>query len=225
MAQDQPGTVIGGRCTLTRLLGAGGLGQVWQAHDPVLGVDVAIKQVRLDRALPDGTRTELVARAASEARNAARLRDDPHIVTVYAVEVDEGPRRVPWIVMQWVDGRSLVEELKHDGPLNLERAVQVSKALLRALETAHRADVVHRDVKPANVLLAANGSIPLADFGIAVAGRDPNSPALPSSSAHPPAWHPNAGGNPTATAGSDLFSLGVTLYKAPTGDSWNRQLQ
>ncbi|WP_405579320.1 serine/threonine-protein kinase [Streptomyces sp. NBC_01190] len=219
MAEEaQPGTVIGGRYTLTRLLGGGGFGQVWQAHDPVLGVDVAVKQVRLDRALPDEARAELMARAAGEARNAARLRDDPHIVTVYdVVEVDEGPWRVPWIVMQWVDGRSLAEELQRDGPLNLEPAVRIAEALLGALEAAHRADVVHRDVKPANVLLAANGSVLLADFGIAVARSDPRLTRASVVIGSPAYMAPERWQKPDGDGRSDLFSLGVTLYEALEG--------
>ncbi|MET9221772.1 serine/threonine-protein kinase [Streptomyces sp. NPDC003300] len=219
MAEEaQPGTMIGGRYTLTRLLGAGGFGQVWQAHDRVLGVDVAVKQVRLDRALPDKARAELMARAASEARNAARLRDEPHIVTVYdVVEVDEGMWRVPWIVMQWVDGRSLAEELKRDGPLSLGLAVRVAEALLGALEAAHREGVVHRDVKPANVLLAANGSVLLADFGIAVAQSDPRLTRASVVIGSPAYMAPERWQKADGDGRSDLFSLSVTLYEALEG--------
>ncbi|MFI0716472.1 serine/threonine-protein kinase [Streptomyces inhibens] len=217
-AEARPGTVIGGRYTLTRPLGAGGFGQVWQAHDPVLGVDVAVKQVRLDGALPDEARAELLARAAREARHAARLRDHPHIVTVYdVVEVDEGPWRVPWIVMQWVDGHSLAEELKHDGPLDPERAARVAEALLGALDAAHRAGVVHRDVKPANVLLAADGSVLLADFGIAGAQTDPRLTRTTLVIGSPGYMAPERWQGAESDGRADLFSLGVTLYEALEG--------
>lgn len=210
--------VIGGRYTLTRLLGAGGFGQVWQAHDPVLGVDVAVKQVRLDAELPDEARAELMARAASEARNAARLRDNAHIVTVYdVVEVDDGPWRVPWIVMQWVDGRSLAEALKHDGPLSAQQALRVAEALLDALETAHRAGIVHRDVKPANVLLAVNGAVLLADFGIALAQADPRITRTAVVIGSPAYMAPERWQGATGDGRADLFSLGVTLYEAVEG--------
>ncbi|MFD7740729.1 serine/threonine-protein kinase [Streptomyces sp. MJM8645] len=216
--ETRPGTVIGGRYTLTRPLGAGGFGQVWQAHDPVLGVDVAVKQVRLDGALPDKARAELLARAAREARHAARLRDHPHIVTVYdVVEVDEGPWRVPWIVMQWVDGHSLAEELKRDGPLDPERAARVAEALLGALDAAHRAGVVHRDVKPANVLLAADGSVLLADFGIAVAQTDPRLTPTTLVIGSPGYMAPERWQGADSDGRADLFSLGVTLYEALEG--------
>ncbi|WP_406283122.1 serine/threonine-protein kinase [Streptomyces sp. NBC_00209] len=214
-AETRPGTVIGGRYTLTRPLGAGGFGQVWLAHDPVLGVDVAVKQVRLDGALPDEARTELLARAAREARHAARLRDHPHIVTVYdVVEVDEGPWRVPWIVMQWVDGHSLAEELKREGPLAPERATQVAEALLGALDAAHRAGVVHRDVKPANVLLAADGSVLLADFGIAVAQAESRLTRTSLVVGSPGYMAPERWQGAAGDGRADLFSLGVMLYEA-----------
>ncbi|MFI8967048.1 hypothetical protein ACIGO8_33645 [Streptomyces sp. NPDC053493] len=139
----RPGTVIGGRYTPTRPLCAGGSGRVWQAHHPVLRVDVAVEQVRLDGPLPDEARAELLARAAREARHAARLRDHPHIVTVHDVaEADEGAWTVPWIVMQWVDGHSLADELAAHGPLSAERTAVVARALLGALDAAHRAGVV-----------------------------------------------------------------------------------
>ncbi|MEU9124944.1 serine/threonine-protein kinase [Streptomyces sp. NPDC048506] len=217
-AEARPGTAIGGRYTLTRLLGAGGFGQVWQAHDPVLGVDVAVKQVRLDGALPDEARAVLLARAAREARHAARLRDHPHIVTVYdVVEVDEGPWRVPWIVMQWVDGHSLAEELRDDGPLDPERAARVAEALLGALGAAHRAGVVHRDVKPANVLLAADGSVLLADFGIAVAQTDPRLTRTTLVIGSPGYMAPERWQGAESDGRADLFSLGVMLYEALEG--------
>jgi serine/threonine protein kinase len=217
-AEARPGTVIGGRYTLARPLGAGGFGQVWQAHDPVLGVDVAVKQVRLDGALPDEARAELLARAAREARHAALLRDHPRIVTVYdVVEVDEGAWRVPWIVMQWVDGHSLAEELKRGGPLDPKRAAQVAEALLGALDAAHRVGIVHRDVKPANVLLAADGSVLLADFGIAVAQTDPRLTRTSLVIGSPGYVAPERWQGAEGDGRADLFSLGVTLYEALEG--------
>ncbi|MBY8845797.1 serine/threonine-protein kinase [Streptomyces sp. SP2-10] len=216
--QARPGTVIGGRYSLTRLLGVGGFGQVWQAHDTLLGVDVAVKQVRLDVPLPDEARAELLARAAREARHAARLRDHPHIVTVHdVVEVDEGHWKVPWIVMQWVDGCSLAEELKERGPLNQRRTRETAEALLGALDAAHRAGVVHRDVKPGNVLLAADGSVLLADFGIALASTDPRLTRTTLVIGSPGYMAPERWQGAESDGRADLFSLGVTLYEAVEG--------
>ncbi|WP_418959764.1 serine/threonine-protein kinase [Streptomyces tritici] len=218
MAEARPGTAIGGRYTLTRPLGAGGFGQVWQAHDPVLDVEVAVKQVRLDGPLPDEARAELLARAAREARHAARLRDHPHIVTVYdVVEVDEGRWKVPWIVMQWVDGRSLADRLKHDGPVAPDRAADIAGALLGALDAAHRAGVVHRDVKPGNVLLSDQGAVLLADFGIALGRTDPRLTRTTLVIGSPGYMAPERWQGAECDGRSDLFSLGVLLYEAVEG--------
>ncbi|MFJ8828337.1 serine/threonine-protein kinase [Streptomyces sp. NPDC102467] len=217
-AQARPGTVIGERYVLARLLGAGGFGQVWQAHDQILKVDVAVKQVRLDEAIPDEVRTELMARAAREAGHAAQLRDNSHIVTVYdVIEIDEGPWRVPWIVMQWVDGHSLATELKRNGPLTPERTAQVAEALLDALHDAHQAGIVHRDVKPANVLLGPKGSILLADFGIAFTRSDPRLTRTAAVIGSPAYMAPERWQGAEGDGRADLFSLGVTLYEALEG--------
>ncbi|MDT0485229.1 serine/threonine-protein kinase [Streptomyces doebereineriae] len=206
--------MIGERYRLIRRLGEGGFGQVWKAHDAALGVDVAIKQVRLDDSLPDEIRAELLARAGREARNAARLRDHPHIVTVYdVVEVDD----TPWIVMQLVDGHSLAEELEEHGPLTVDRAAAVAGGVLRALEAAHRAGVVHRDVKPANVMLAKSREVLLADFGIAVGHTDPRLTATALVIGSPGYIAPERLQGAQSDDRADLFSLGVTLYKAVEG--------
>ncbi|MGW2597358.1 serine/threonine-protein kinase [Streptomyces klenkii] len=209
-----PGNAIGGRYRLIRLLGAGGFGEVWEAHDPVLGVDVAVKRVRLTGSVPDQVRAEVLARAAREARNAARLRDHPNIVTVYDVVGVDG---VPWIVMQLVDGTSLADELKVHGPLTVRRTVDIAAALVHALIAAHQVGVMHRDVKPANVMLAANGSVLLTDFGIAVAHTDPRLTHSSLVIGSPAYMAPERWQGAPSDGRSDLFSLGVTLYEAVEG--------
>ncbi|WP_149256940.1 serine/threonine-protein kinase [Actinomadura sp. K4S16] len=162
------GRLLGGRYRLAESLGSGGFGQVWKANDETLGVPVAVKGMRL----PPGTdaeQGERLARAEREARNAARLRDHPNIVTVHDVVVDGG---VPWIVMRLVTGRSLEQRLREEGPLQVEEAARVATSLLNALGAAHAAGILHRDVKPANVMLADNGGVLLTDFGIAVHQAD-----------------------------------------------------
>lgn len=212
--ESLPGTVISGRYELRRLLGSGGFGRVWRAHDTMLGVDVAVKQVQLNGGMSAEEHAVLLARAGREARNAARLRDHPNNVTVYdVVEVDGAP----WIVMQLVEGHSLADALKTTGPLPVKRTGAVATALLRALGAAHEADITHRDVKPANVLLATAGAVLLADFGIAVGRGDPKltaSPLIIGSLAYmaPERWQ----GAP-ADGRADLFSLGMTLYEAVEG--------
>ncbi|MFK0203280.1 protein kinase domain-containing protein [Streptomyces lavendulae] len=198
---------------MTRPLGAGGFGEVWAAHDPVLDVDVAMKMVRLS-SVPDSARAELLARAARESRNAARLRDHPHIITVHdVVEADDAP----WIVMQLVDGGSLADELRANGPLTLWRTLDVAEALLSALGAAHDAGIMHRDVKPANVMLGENGDVLLTDFGIAVAHTDPRLTRTTMVIGSPAYMAPERWQGAPNDGRSDLFSLGVTLYEAVEG--------
>ncbi|MGV9357626.1 protein kinase domain-containing protein [Streptomyces misionensis] len=212
--ETAPDMVIGGRYKLVDRLGAGGFGQVWRARDLALAVDVAVKEVRLDDAVPHALRGELLDRAGREARNAARLRDHPHIVTVHdVVEVDG----IPWIVMQLVDGRSLAEELDERGTLPVGRAADVARALLSGLEAVHRAGLVHRDVKPANTMLASSGAILLADFGIAVDRKDPRLTAPDMVIGSPGYMAPERWQGAPYDGRADLFSLGATLYEAMEG--------
>ncbi|MFF3068804.1 serine/threonine-protein kinase [Kitasatospora sp. NPDC057936] len=208
------GHVIDGRYRLLRRLGSGGFGQVWAAEDRVLGVQVALKEVRLTGALPE-ERAELLARAAREARHAAKLRHHPNIVAVHDVVDVSG---VPWIVMRLADGHSLADELTRTGPLPESKLLAVARALLQALAAAHEVSIIHRDIKPANVMLTVHGEVLLTDFGIAVGPADTRlTPAnliigTPGYTA-PERWQ----GAPPSSA-SDLYSLGVTLYEAAEGE-------
>ncbi|NUR03341.1 MAG: protein kinase, partial [Streptomyces sp.] len=134
--EARPGQLVGGRYRLVRRLGAGGFGRVWQAHDEALRVEVAVKEVWLPPAINGAERAERVVRAEREARNAARLRNHPNIVTVHDVVVENG---VPWTVMQLVTGTSLADHGAAHGPLPVEDAVKVAAALLSALGAAHDA--------------------------------------------------------------------------------------
>ncbi|MFD8087505.1 serine/threonine-protein kinase [Kitasatospora sp. NPDC059722] len=208
------GRLVGGRYRLVRRLGAGGFGSVWQAHDEVLGVDVAVKEVQLPPAASAAEHDERLVRAQREAQHAARLRDHPNVVGVHDVVVDGG---LPWTVMQLIVGRSLEDRIVQDGPLPAPEAARVAQAVLAALGAAHEAGIVHRDVKPANIMLADGGGVLLADFGIAV---QQDQTALTASGMFigsvdylaPERAH----GSPAAAAG-DLFSLGATLYQAVEG--------
>ncbi|MEY9846444.1 serine/threonine-protein kinase [Streptacidiphilus sp. MAP5-3] len=210
----RPGQLVGGRYRLQKRLGTGGFGSVWQAHDEVLGVDVAVKEVQLPPTASPEEHTERVLRAQREARHAARLRDHPNVAGVHDVAVDSG---VPWIVMQLIVGRSLGDRIAEEGPLTPVHAARVAQAVLAALAAAHAAGIVHRDVKPANILLADDGQVLLADFGIAV---QQDQTALTASGVFigsvdylaPERAH----GSPAGPAG-DLFSLGATLYQAVEG--------
>lgn len=211
----RPSLVVGGRYRLVGKLGSGGFGQVWKARDQALDVDVAVKETWLPP-LPEQERAKRLARAEREARNAARLRDHPNIVAVHDVVVEEG---IPWIVMRLVAGRSLEEQIRMSGPLPADAAVSVAAGLLNALGAAHRAGVIHRDVKPANVMLADGGEVLLTDFGTAVHQAD--TALTPTGSFIGTAEYiaPERIDGADAQAASDLFSLGVTLYRAVEGFS------
>ncbi|MFF2045064.1 protein kinase [Kitasatospora sp. NPDC058170] len=215
MAFEHRNRLIGDRYRLLEVLGTGGFGRVWKAYDLWLHIDVALKELRLPEAVSSGERADRLERAEREARNAARLRDHPNIVTVHDVVIQDG---VPWIVMQLVEGSSLHEHLRR-GPLPEERVVDIAAALLDALGTAHRAGVVHRDVKPANIMLAADGGVLLTDFGIAVHHTD--NTLTPSGMIIGSAEYmaPERARGEAGEAASDLFSLGVTLYHAVEGVS------
>jgi hypothetical protein len=206
--------VIGGRYRLVDRLGSGAFGQVWRAYDMHLGVDVAVKQVLLPMDGKGPQAAERVARAAREARNTARLRDCPNIVTVHDVHIENG---APWIVMQLVKGESLAERLMNRGPLAENDAVALARDLLRALAAAHAAGIVHRDVKPGNVLLAADGTALLADFGIAVRYDDQRVTRTGTFIGSPGYVAPERVISQDAGAVGDLFSLGATLYEAVEG--------
>ncbi|WP_424214025.1 serine/threonine-protein kinase [Streptomyces sp. BI20] len=211
----RPGDVIGGRYGLIDIVASGGMGRVWRASDDRLHVQVAVKELWFQGPLSEAQRAVAVRRAEVEALNAVRLRDHPHIVTVHDVVVEDG---VPWIVMQFVSGGTLQQRLK-GGALPVSEVATLAVSLLEALRAAHAQDIVHRDVKPANVMIDATGRVLLADFGISAptTGTGLTSTGVVIGSA--PYLSPErAAGLPAGPAG-DMFSLGVTLYEAVEGRS------
>lgn len=210
----RPELLVGGRYRLLHRLGSGGYGRVWLAHDTALAVDVAVKEVLLPPSLTAEEQATRLARAEREARNAARLRGHPNVVAVYDVVIADG---VPWTVMQLVRGRSLLEQVAAAGPLPPAQTTRVAEALLRALSAAHQAGLLHRDVKPANVLLADDGGVLLTDFGIAVWTGDPGLTAAGAVVGSAEYLAPERVRGKEAGPPSDLFSLGVTLYEAVEG--------
>jgi eukaryotic-like serine/threonine-protein kinase len=208
-----PGTVIGGRYALRTAIGNGGMGTVWRAADTVLRREVAVKEVVLPPALAASDRDAMYERTLREARAAASL-SHPSVVQVFDV-VTEGGR--PWIVMEMLDARSLADMIIEDGPLNPRAVAKIGIALLGALEVAHAGGVLHRDVKPANVLITSDGRCVLTDFGVAKLPTDVQltTPGMVLGSPHfisPERALGHRFGPP-----SDLFSLGVTLYTAVEG--------
>ncbi|MBD0694505.1 serine/threonine-protein kinase [Streptomyces sp. CBMA123] len=217
MAQEaSAGQLIGGKYRLVSSLGSGGFGRVWKAHDEHLDVDIAIKEIWLPPAQFEEEYNERLKRAAREARSAAKLRDHPNIVTVHEVVVEAGR---PWIVMQLVNGCSLDEYVRQHGPLPRDLALKVARALLEALDAAHRAGILHRDVKPANVMMASDGRILLTDFGIARHKDDTVLTASGTVIGSPEYMAPERIRGRADMPVSDLFSLGATLFQAIEGIS------
>ncbi|WP_326820348.1 serine/threonine-protein kinase [Streptosporangium sp. NBC_01756] len=210
---DPPLPVLAGRYRAIERLGAGGMGVVWRAEDGLLHREVAIKEVKLDPALPEAQRTEMRERTLREARAAARL-GHPSIVTVHDVIVQDGR---PWIVMDLVRGRSLAQVVRRDGPLPPQRVAAIGLAVLDALTLAHSRGIVHRDVKPANIMLAHDGEVLLTDFGIATLEGDVQLTSPDALVGSPGYMAPErlrgTGDGPAA----DLWSLGATLYTAVEG--------
>lgn len=205
--------VIAGRYALDSVLGRGGMGTVWRATDTVLERQVALKEVTFSIDLTEEERGILRERTMREARAAARL-DHPHVATVYDV-VEEAGR--PWLVMKHVDAPSLQDLLEERGPLPPAAVARIGLDLLDALDAAHAIGVVHRDVKPANVLVAADGSACLTDFGIATSTGDSSLTTQGALIGSPSYMAPERAHGEEPRPPVDLWSLGATLYAAVEG--------
>jgi hypothetical protein len=204
---------VAGRYRLLDRLGAGGMGTVWRAEDTVLGRAVAVKEVTFPRGISDEEREVLRERTRREARAAARL-DHPSAVTVYDVTEEDG---TPFLVMELVDARTLAESVRTDGPLSPKRTAQIGLAVLGALEAAHAQGIVHRDVKPGNVLLGADGRVVLTDFGIATFTGDASITSTGLLLGSPSYMAPERAKGEQPGPPSDLWSLGATLFTAVEG--------
>lgn len=207
------GRVIGGRYRLIERIGSGGMGTVWRAYDELVGREVAVKQPRLPEDPEDAAHQRAAHRLHREARAAARV-EHPAAVSIHDVVVDEDG--LPWIVMELVRGESLHEVLRR-GPVEATEAARIGLAVLGALRAAHAVGIVHRDVKPANVLLGAHDRVVLTDFGIAhIQGEESltvSGEFVGSLEFIAPERMSGRGAGPA----SDLWSLGVLLYAAVEG--------
>ncbi|MFB4307622.1 serine/threonine-protein kinase [Actinomadura sp. GTD37] len=212
MSWDGEGVLAGRYRNLGRI-GQGGMGSVWRAHDADLDREVAIKELRVPEQVTERERSVWFARMEREARAAARLRH-PGIVTVYDRVMGEDGR--PWIVMELIRGMSLGQLLAERGPLPAGRVAGVGLAMLDALSAAHAQGVVHRDVKPANVLLEGDRVV-LTDFGIAAVEGDATLTGSGAVLGTPAYMSPEQVHAEAATPASDLWALGATLYAAVEG--------
>lgn len=204
---------LAGRYRLTEILGEGGMGRVWAAHDLLLSRQVAIKEMAPPPGLTAAKREELRGRVIREARAIARV-DHPNVVRVIDVLHERGE---PWIVMELVASRSLFEEVRREGPLTPEQAAEVGLAVLRALRAAHASGLLHRDVKPANVLLGVDGRVVLTDFGLASVAGDSSITATGVILGSPSYLAPERVLDEPIGPAADLWSLGATLYAAVEG--------
>lgn len=218
MAGGTQGQIIDGRFELLERLGSGGMGTVWRARDTALHRDVALKEVRPPDPMltPEGSEASRVLRerVLREARSLARL-SHPHVVTVHHI-VDRGP--YPWLVMELLPGASLHDRLAA-GPLTPHEAARIGRQVLSALRAAHEAGICHRDVKPGNVLLRADGSAVLTDFGIAALQDSTGLTVTGELIGSPEYIAPERIRGTDNDPVSDLWSLGVLMYVCVEGRS------
>lgn len=205
--------LVAGRYQLQEMLGRGGMGCVWRAEDQLLRRPVAVKEIAFPPSLREDELAILRERTLREARAAARI-DSSSAVRVYDVVEDDGR---PCIVMELVEGRTLRDVIRQDGPLTCAQTARVGLALVDALESAHAAGIVHRDVKPGNVLVRIDGRVILTDFGIARTAGDSSITSTGLLLGSPSYISPERarGGEPLPA--SDMWSLGATLYTAVEG--------
>ncbi|WP_432898540.1 protein kinase domain-containing protein [Micromonospora matsumotoense] len=208
--------LVAGRYRLLDLAGTGGMGRVWLARDEMLHRDVAVKEVVPPHWLAESEREELRLRTLREARTAARL-NHPNVVRIYDV-VHDGDS--PWIVMEYVPSRSVQQLLSAEGPLDPQRVAGIGLAVLAALRAAHSAGVLHRDVKPHNVLVADDGRVVLTDFGLATFDGGDGAMTGPGMVLGSPQFvAPERARDGVSDPRTDLWSLGATLYAAVEGQS------
>jgi serine/threonine protein kinase len=210
----EPGRMLGERYRLTRHIASGGMGDVWEAEDTVLERPVALKILRAEHAAdPD-----FVERFRAEARHAAGL-SDPRITAVHDYgEAQDNGTTVAYLVMELVPGEPLSATLARDGKLSVDRTLAVVADTADALQTAHDAGVVHRDVKPGNILIRPDGSVSITDFGIARATNEPNhltrTGLVVGTAYYLP---PEQAAGKQVTPASDLYALGVVAYECLSG--------
>ncbi|MEJ2862212.1 serine/threonine-protein kinase [Actinomycetospora flava] len=205
--------VVAGRYRLEERIGSGAMGVVWRGTDERLGRVVAVKQVFLHAGLDDREAEEVRQRTLREGRIAARLQH-PHAISVFdaSIEGDE-----PWLVMEYLPSRSLAAVLGEQGTLEPRTVARIGRQVADALDAAHQAGIVHRDVKPGNVLLGADGTVKITDFGISRATGDLTLTRTGMLAGTPAYLAPEVARGDDSTSASDVFSLGATLYAAVEG--------
>src|ERR671914_152754 len=213
MARPAVHRIIADRYVLTALLGRGGTGVVWRAQDVVLGREVAVKEVVFPPAMAETERRPAQARGLREARAAARL-NHPAGVTLFDVVQHQGGT---FIVMELVNAPTLADLVRAQGPLSVGRVAELGGQIAGALEAAHAAGIVHRDVKPGNVMVPASGLAKLADFGIASLQGDPQLTSTGLVIGSPAYMAPEQARGEASGPPVDFWGLGATMYYAVEG--------
>ncbi|MGH3897536.1 MAG: serine/threonine-protein kinase [Pseudonocardiaceae bacterium] len=212
--------LVADRYRLDQPIGAGAMGVVWRAHDMRLDRTVALKELLMQPGLAEAEAEIARARAMREGRIAARLQH-PHAICVYDVALDSGStgdRAVPWLVMEYLPSRSLATVLAEEGTLPPYEAARVGRQVAAALAAAHGAGIVHRDVKPGNILLGSNGTVKITDFGISRATWDATVTRTGVLAGTPAYFAPEVARGELPGPAGDVFSLGSTLYAAVEGE-------
>ncbi|WP_406198392.1 MULTISPECIES: serine/threonine-protein kinase [unclassified Streptomyces] len=212
--QDDRERLLAGRYRLGGVLGRGGMGTVWRAVDETLGRTVAVKELRFPSNIDEEEKRRLITRTLREAKAIARIRNNSAVTVFDVVEEDDRP----WIVMELVEGKSLAEVIREDGLLEPKRAAEVGLAVLDVLRSAHREGILHRDVKPSNVLLESDTErVVLTDFGIAQVEGDPSITSTGMLVGAPSYISPERARGHKPGPAADLWSLGGLLYASVEG--------
>ncbi|MFJ9947082.1 protein kinase [Kitasatospora sp. NPDC091207] len=212
-AQGSTGRLLAGRYRLDAVLGRGGMGTVWRAEDEMLGRIVAVKELRMNGSVDEDEKHRLIVRTLREAKATARIRHSSAVTVFDVVEEDDRP----WIVMELVESRSLADVIKEDGPLSPGRAAEIALDVLGVLVAAHAHGILHRDVKPSNVLIGEDGRVVLTDFGIASVEGDASVTSTGMLVGAPSYISPERARGQKPGPPADLWSLGGTLYAMVEG--------
>ncbi|MDH6124231.1 serine/threonine-protein kinase [Kitasatospora sp. GP82] len=211
--QGSTGRLLAGRYRLNEVLGRGGMGTVWRAEDELLGRIVAVKELRMQGGTDEDEKHRLIVRTLREAKATARIRHTAAVTVFDVVEEDERP----WIVMELVESRSLAEVIKEEGTLSPGRAAEIALDVLGVLGAAHSQGILHRDVKPSNVLIGEDGRVVLTDFGIASVEGDASITSTGMLVGAPSYISPERARGQKPGPPADLWSLGGTLYAMVEG--------
>ncbi|MFC5667441.1 serine/threonine-protein kinase [Kitasatospora misakiensis] len=212
-AQGSTGRLLAGRYRLDAVLGRGGMGTVWRAEDEMLGRTVAVKELRMNASVDEDEKHRLIVRTLREAKATARIRHNSAVTVFDVVEEDDRP----WIVMELVESRSLADVIREDGPLAPARAAEIALDVLGVLSAAHAHGILHRDVKPSNVLIGEAGRVVLTDFGIASVEGDSSVTSTGMLVGAPSYISPERAQGQKPGPPADLWSLGGTLYAMVEG--------